>query len=173
MHLTYTFFTNTGFTQNIELSIDHLEPSKANQKAVIFRNGQFGSSILMSYIYGKNMYFSTYKYDENQEWLLSTPLTNEDSSLKSLKITLTWIQNKLFTLHINGVLADSQSKPLQTPFNNEIYLSSSTNDKKYIYQFGTNSVEEGLTHTFAIKSIRRDYYHYEGNYYFAYDLLFS
>ena len=158
--------------QYLVMSIDRLDEKRNNQKQILFVNGKEGSSKLVAYIYKNRLYFSIYEYDENVEWLVSTP------SLKSylgreLQITLTWQRDKYFSLHVDGLLLDMLVKPLASPLNQDIYQNANGLNK-LPYEFGVRSpfdqpaskvskLDKAISntigsHQFTLKYLRRDYY---------------
>ena len=164
-----------GFVQHMIMSLDRIDDKKINQKVIIFINGQESSSKFTAYIYKNRLHFSIYEYDENVEWIVSSPLLDKNKYLnRQLKITITWQREKYFSLHFDGFLIDLINKPLSSPLNQDIYLATNSLNK-FNYEYGTKTISgsdqllslqnnknidklSSSNHQFSIKYIRRDYY---------------
>lgn len=158
------------------MSIDRLDEKRISHKVLIFINGKTHmSSKFVGYIFKNRLFLSIYEYDENIEWLISTPPLDKGKFLnKPLKLTISWLRDKYFSLHIDGLLVDMVTKPLSPPLNEDIYTINSFN--KYYYEYGLKiispasdanpknsqldkiSTSSSVNHQFSISYIKRDFY---------------
>ncbi len=161
------------------MSLDRIDDKKFNQKVILFINGQETTSKFIAYIYKNRLHFSIYEYDDNVEWIVSSGLLLDKGKYlnRELKITITWQRDKYFSLHLDGFLIDLINKPLSSPLNQDIYLTS-VNLNKYNYEYGTKIIAQQnsdillnlnkvshlekvtslSSHQFSIKYIKRDYF---------------
>jgi hypothetical protein len=158
-----------GFTQYIDIKITRLEPSKINEKVVIFQNGQADktTSTLTCYLHKNRIYFSLFDSQDNKEWLVHAQLSDyiKQQNVNEFSIILNWDNIKpSLTLHLNGILTDYAVNPLSKQVNSELLIQS----QNYIYQFGLinekiKNIQQN-THQYQIRSIRRDYFESNGKF---------
>lgn len=154
-----------GFTQHMIISFDRLDERRLNQKVVIFTNMAPASSNsdnqldptvkLVGYLHKGRIHFALFEEDQDQnmvvadvassssvsEWLVSSYPIKEMN--RNLKITITWLRDRYFSLHIDGFMTDMATRSSNPPINSDIYASLiSTSGVQHFYELGMRVVDK-------------------------------